>query len=53
MLVAGRLYVKWMAQTQGKEKSRVYVNQTARQAYQKEKRLTRPKQRQQESQLEL
>ena len=53
MLTAGSPYVQWMAQAQGKEKSRVYVNQTARQACQKEKKLTRPRQRQQERQLEL
>ena len=53
MLAAGSPYVQWMAQAQGKEKSRVYVNQTARQACQKEKELTRPRQQQWERQMEL
>ena len=53
MLAAGSPYVHWMAQTQGKEKSRVYVNQTARAACQKEKELNRPRRQKRESQLEL
>ena len=53
MLAVGSPYVQWMAQAQGKEKSRVYVNQTARQACQKEKKLTQPRQRKQERQMEL
>ena len=44
--------MKWMTQAQGKEKSRVYVNQTARATCQKEKGLTRPWKRKQERQLE-
>ena len=50
MLAAGSSYVQWMAQVQGKEKSRVYVNQTARQACQKEKKLTRPQKQKQAGQ---
>ena len=53
MLAAGSPYVQWMAQSQGKEKSRVYVNQTARQACQKEDGLTRKRQQKRERQLEL
>ena len=53
MLAAGSPYVQWMAQSQGKEKSRVYVNQTARAAFQKEKQLTRPRSHERERQLEL
>ena len=53
MLVAGSPYAKWIAQTQGKEKSRVYVNQTARQACQKEQKPNRQLQNKQERQLEL
>ena len=53
MLAAGSPYVQWMAQAQGKEKSRVYVNQTARQACQKEDGLTRKRQQKRERQLEL
>ncbi len=53
MLAAGSRYVQWIAQTQGKEKSRVYVNQTARQACQKEKELPRQRQYKCERQLEM
>ena len=53
MLAAGSSYVQWIKQAQGKEKSRVYVNQTARQACQHEKKLTLPGQHKRERQLEL
>ena len=53
MLAAGSPYVRWMAQAQGKEKSRVYVNQTARQVCQKEQKTNQQRHNKQERQLEL